>query len=122
MTRRTERLNELIRSEISDLILREIKDPRLSGLLTITQVDISVDLRHAKVFVSIMGTEEEKKEALRGLEAASGFFRRQLRDRLTLRRIPELSFHRDDSIERGGRVLELLREVSADDTTGRARE
>lgn len=122
MSRRVERLNDLIRSEISDLLRREVKDPRLSGFVTITHVDTSVDLRYSKVFVSVMGTEEERKEAFAGLAAASGFLRRQLRGRLTLRRVPELDFHNDDSIERGGRVLKLIKEVTEGEAEGRAQE
>ncbi|MFH1486999.1 MAG: 30S ribosome-binding factor RbfA [Chloroflexota bacterium] len=115
MTRRIDRLNYLIRAEISDLLLREVKDPRLGGFLTITRIDTSADLRHSKVFVSVMGTEDERREAFIGLEAASGFIRRQLRDRLTLRRVPELSFHKDDSIESGARILKLIKEVAVED-------
>ena len=107
MTRRTLRVNDLLRTEISDLV-RQAKDPRLGHLVSITEVETSPDLRHAKVFISIMGTSEEKDEVLRGLSAASGFFRHELGMRLTLRRVPELTFHLDDSIERGSRVLQLL--------------
>lgn len=122
MTRRTERLNDVIREEISDLLRREVKDPRLEkNFFTITHVETSSDLRHAKVYVSVMGPDEEKKETLKGLEAAAGFLRRQLRDRLTMRRVPDLSFYLDESIERGGRVLELIREVS-EEGEGRAKE
>lgn len=111
MTRRTERLNDLIREEISELLLRQVKDPRLGGFLTVTKVNTSPDLRHAKVFISIMGSEGEKKEALEGLASASSFFQRKLRGRLSLRRVPQLSFHKDDSIELGAHVLHLMKEV-----------
>lgn len=107
MTRRTLRVNDLLRAEISELV-RQAKDPRLSPLVSITEVETSSDLRHAKAFISIMGTNEEKEEVLRVLSAASGFFRRELGMRLSLRRVPELTFHRDDSIERGSRVLQLI--------------
>ena len=107
MTRRTLRVNDLLRTEISELV-RQAKDPRLAHLVSVTEVETSPDLRHAKVYISIMGTDEEKEEVLRGLSAASNFFRHELATRLSLRRIPELSFHRDDSIERGSRVLQLL--------------
>lgn len=115
MTRRTDRLNGLIREEISELLRRQVKDPRLGGFLTVTRVTVSADLRHAKVFVSIMGTEGEKKEAVEGLASASSFFQRKLRERLSLRRVPQLSFHKDDSIERGAHVLHLIREVAANE-------
>lgn len=116
MTRRTERINGLIRDEISLLLQRQVKDPRLGGLVTVTGVSTSADLRHAKIFVSIMGDETEKKEALAGLDRASGFFRRELAERISLRRIPELSFHRDDSIEQGTHLLKLIERLSSSDT------
>ncbi|MBA7597841.1 Ribosome-binding factor A [subsurface metagenome] len=115
MTRRTERLNDLIREEISELLQRQVKDPRLSCFLTITRVDTSPDLRHAKVFVSIMGSDGEKKEAMEGLASAAGFFYRKLMERLSIRRMPELSFHRDDSIEQAAHVLNLMKEVASNE-------
>lgn len=114
MTRRTERINDLLRDEISDLLRRGVKDPRVAGLVTITDVDVSPDLRRAKVFVSVMGTDEEKTSTLRALRAAAHFVRRELRKRLTIRRTPELDFLRDDSLERGAHILELLEDVRDD--------
>ncbi|MBI4216215.1 MAG: 30S ribosome-binding factor RbfA [Chloroflexi bacterium] len=115
MSRRTQRINDLLREELSVLLQQHTGDPRLSGLLSITAVETSDDLRHAKVHVSLMAGEEERAEALRALAAASNFLRRELGHRLTLRRIPELSFLRDDSIERGARLLGLLRQVENKD-------
>lgn len=112
MTRRIERLNDLIREEISELLRRQVKDPRLGGFVTVTEVRTSADLREAKVFISVMGDEQEKKQALEGLTSASGFFRRALAARLSLRHIPQLSFCQDDSIERGAHLLELIDRVS----------
>ncbi|MFC2059093.1 30S ribosome-binding factor RbfA [Chloroflexota bacterium] len=120
MTRRRERVNELIRKEVSDLLRREVKDPRLKGFITITEVSVSPDLRHAKVFVSVMGTEEECQQALGGLAAASGFMRRQLGGRLSLRYTPELVFERDQSIEHGSHLLELMKEVSSSESLDEA--
>lgn len=117
MTRRTERLNDLIREELSELIRRQVKDPRLGCFLTVTRVDTSPDLRYAKVFISVMGTEEEKGQAMEGLASASGFLYRELRGRLSLRRMPQLSFHKDDSIERGAQVLHLIKEVTSSEVT-----
>lgn len=111
MTRRTERVNDLLREEISTILLRDIRDPRLGHLVSITAVDVAPDFRYAKVFVSVLGTEEEKKEVMQGLESAARFLRRELTHRLRLRRIPELDFRRDDSIERGSRILQLLKEI-----------
>ena len=114
-TRRVARANDLIRRELSALILREVRDPRLSGLLSVTRVETSPDLRHARVFVSLMGSDEEKRQAEEGLAAASGFLRRGLGDRLVLRYVPELTFRLDDSIEKGSRMLELIKEVAPTD-------
>ncbi len=112
MTRRTERVNDLLRQEISELINHQVKDPRLGGFVTVTEVSTSSDLRYAKVFVSIMGSEQDKRKVLQGLASASGFLRRGLGVRLSMRRIPELVFHQDDSIERGAHILELIKETS----------
>ncbi len=115
-TRRMERVNELIREEISELIRREVKDPRLNSFISVTEVVTSSDLRHAKVFVSIMGTDEEKRQAAKGLAAATRFLRRELGERLSLRYTPELLFQLDDSIERGSRLLQLIKEVFPDES------
>ncbi len=112
MSRRRKQLGQLIRRELSELLQREVKDPRIKGIITITEVNLSPDLTQAKVFVSVMGSEQEKAETFEGLAAASGFLRHELGERLFLRRIPELSFERDNSIEQGGRVLELIEQVA----------
>ncbi len=119
MAHRIERVNNLIRHEISELLQRQVKDPRLDSFVAVTEVSTSPDLRYAKVFVSCMGSEEERRKTLSGLIAASGFFRNKLARRLRLRRIPELSFQWDDSIERGAHLLQLIDEVSADGTPDR---
>jgi ribosome-binding factor A len=110
-SRRIERINELIRAEISDLIVREIKDPRLSGMISVTEVETSPDLGHARVFVSVMGTEEERKTVISTLTRAAGFFRRELGVRIKIRRTPELAFLPDTSIERGSRIMRLLKDI-----------
>lgn len=115
-TRRMERVNELIREEISELIRREVKDPRLNSFISVTEVVTSSDLRHARVFISIMGTDEEKRQVEKGLAAATGFLRRELGERLSLRYTPELLFQLDDSIERGSRLLQLIKEVVPDES------
>jgi ribosome-binding factor A len=119
MAHRIQRVNSLIRQEISELLQRQVKDPRLGNFVAVTEVSLSPDLRYAKVFVSCIGSEEEKQTTLSGLIAASGFLRNQLAKRLRLRRIPELSFHWDDSIERGAHLLQLIDEVSTDSTPER---
>ena len=114
MSRRTERLNKVIKQEISKLLEREVNDPRLSSLISVTQVSLSTDLRYAKIFVSLLGDENSKAEMLAGFNAASGFLRKELASQLRLRYAPQLSFCYDDSIERGARLLKLIRQVSND--------
>lgn len=116
MTRRTERISSLIRQEISELLHEQVNDPRLRSFISITRVSTSVDLSHTKVFVSIFGEEVSKDEVLQGFAAASGFLRRQLASRLRLKHMPELSFHLDESIEKGARVLELIDELASEET------
>jgi len=111
MTRRMEQVNNLIRQEISELLQRQVKDPRLGNFVAVTEVSTSPDMKYARIFVSRIGSEAEKKEIMSALTAASGFFRKELARRLRLRRIPELSFHWDDSIERGVHLLELIDQV-----------
>jgi len=114
MAHRIERVNSLIRQEISELLQRQVKDPRLSNFIAVTEVSTSADLKYAKVFISRIGSEEEKQETLSALASASGFFRRELARRLKLRYIPELSFQQDDSIERGDHLLKLIDGVTSD--------
>jgi ribosome-binding factor A len=112
MSRRLERLNGLFREELSDLLLRQVKDPRLAEFVSITRVLVSPDLSHARVFVSVMGSEEEKTSTLEGLTAAANYLRRELNNRITLRRMPQLSFRRDDSLEKGAHIIDLLNQIS----------
>ena len=110
---RIERVNSLIRQELSELLQRECKDPRLSSSVTITTVETAPDMRHAKIFVSrIVNSDEEKQETLKALDSASGFFRRELAEKLRLRHVPDLTFEWDDSMERGAHLLDLLDKVS----------
>jgi ribosome-binding factor A len=115
MTRRTDRLNTLIREEISDMI-RQAKDPRLNCFLSVTRVETTPDLKYAKIFISIMGSDEEKKNAMAGLDSASGFFYRELRGRLSLRHTPQLIFCKDESIEQGARLLTILKNVDKEES------
>ncbi len=116
-SRRVERINDLMRSELSDLIGRELKDPRLGGLISITQVETSADLRHARVFVSIFGSDEERESSLSALRSAAGFLRREVAQRIVLRHMPELEFRLDSSLEQGDRILRLLKQVTDEDAT-----
>jgi ribosome-binding factor A len=110
-THRIEKINQLIRQEISDLLLRETKDPRLSGYISINSVTTTPDLRYAKVMVSCVCDEERKKEILDGLSHSSGFFRSVMAKHLKTRRVPELSFVWDNSIERGANLIALMDKV-----------
>jgi len=112
MSRRSERTGKLIQREISELLEREVSDPRLSRLISVTEVTLSPDLRHAKVFVSTLGSEINKEDMLAGFNKASGFLRKELALHLKLRYTPQLSFHYDDSIERGARLLKLIGELT----------
>ena len=108
MSRRTERLNALFRNEISSLIVRGIKDPRISGVVTVTRVDISNDLSYASVFVSVYGSALEKRNTIKALKSATGFIRRELLSRITIRVMPILRFKLDESIAQGNEILELI--------------
>ena len=108
--RREDQLSGAITRELSDLMRTRMKDPRI-GFASITGVELSHDLRYAKVYVSVMGSPEEQRETMRGLDSANGFLRRELAQRLTIRHVPEISFRLDESIARGARVLDLLKQV-----------
>ncbi len=110
MSQRTDRLDSQIRSELMELLQREMKDPRI-GFATITRVETARDLGSARVWVSILGTEEEREKTMLALTAASPWLRRRLAERLTIRHMPQLVIKHDDSIEAGDRVLRLLREL-----------
>ncbi|MBD2445930.1 30S ribosome-binding factor RbfA [Nostoc sp. FACHB-152] len=108
-SRRVSRVAELIRREVSQMLLNGIKDDRVgSGMVSVTDVDVSGDLQHAKIYVSIYGTEEAKAETMAGLKSATGYVRSELGARVRLRRTPEVIFIEDRSIERGTKVLSLL--------------
>lgn len=114
-SRRVSRVAASIKREVSQLLLQEIKDDRVgAGMVSVTDVDVSGDLQHAKIFVSIYGTDEARAETMAGLKAATGFVRSELGQRMRLRRTPEVVFLEDRSIERGNRVLSLLNQLSLD--------
>jgi ribosome-binding factor A len=115
--RRTDRINELLREEIAVLVRDEVRDPRV-GLVTITAVQTSPELDHARVFVRMLGTEEEQEAALEGLHSAAPFVRTQLSRRLHMRRVPELHFHYDRMLDEAARIEQLLREALPDEPRG----
>ncbi|MBI4462022.1 MAG: 30S ribosome-binding factor RbfA [Acidobacteria bacterium] len=108
--RRPQRIGEQIREEISNLLLRGLKDPRI-GFATVTAVRVSPDLRQAWVYVSVLGSAVERQETLHGLEAASTFVRRELAHRLRMRHVPALQFELDTSAEYGARIEELIEQT-----------
>ena len=107
--RRISRVNELLRGELSEIIQRSLKDPGVSqGMLSITEVLVASDFSYATVYVSHLGSDEERKESLAGLERATRWLERELYRRLSIKRTPRLVFRHDDSIERGIRISETL--------------
>jgi len=114
MSQRTDRVDELLRQEIGAILAREVADPRI-GFATVTDVETTSDLSHAKVWVSVIGDAAERRETLAALERAMGFVRRELGVRLRLRRIPALHVELDASMERGTRVLQILDELEHGD-------
>ncbi len=112
---RQEKLGELMTAELSDLIRTRLKDPRI-GFTSITRVEVSADLRHAKVFVSVMGSPQEQAESIKGLKHAAGFLRHEMAGRMTIRYMPELVFKLDTSIKEGARILELIQQVEREES------
>ncbi|MFQ3680372.1 MAG: 30S ribosome-binding factor RbfA [Pseudanabaenaceae cyanobacterium] len=113
--RRVARVAETIKREVGAMLMRDIKDDRVgAGMASITAVEVSRDLEHAQIFVSIYGTAEARAETMAGLAAATGFVRRELAQRLNLRRAPVVVFREDRSIEEGSRVLSLLQKLAQD--------
>jgi ribosome-binding factor A len=112
-SRRVARVSELIKREVSQLLMSGIKDDRVgTGMVSVTDVDVSGDLQHAKIFVSIYGTDEARAATMAGLKSATGFVRSELGQRMRLRRTPEVVFVEDRSLERGTQVLSLLNRLS----------
>ena len=112
MSRRIDRVNGLLRQEISSVIATELRDPRLTSMVSVTEVDTSADLRKAKVFVSVLGGPDDKAKTLKALRSAAGFVHRNMRGKLSLKSVPSLEFYIDDSIEKGAEMLEMIRRVS----------
>lgn len=115
MNRRIDRVNELLRTEISQLLSRHVKDPRLTGVISITSVKTSQDLRSAQVSLSVMGDSAAKEEALEGIRSAAAFIRKELRGRLALRYVPFLTFSMDTTIEDADQLLQLMDRLREDE-------
>lgn len=112
-SRRVSRVAALIKREVSQMLLADIKDDRVgAGMVSVTDVNVSGDLQHAKIFVSIYGTEEARAQTMEGLHSSTSYVRRELGHRIRLRRTPEVMFCEDRSLERGDRMLTLLDRIS----------
>ena len=117
MSQRTDRVDELLRQEIGAILARDVQDPRI-GFATITDVETTPDLRHARVWVSVIGPEPERAETLAALQRAMGFVRHELGRRLRIKRIPDLHIRLDETAERGTRILRLLSELEEGSVPG----
>jgi ribosome-binding factor A len=110
-SRRADRVAEAIREEVATFLADGAKDPRIVGLVTVTGVDVTHDLRHAKIFVSVLGSDVEKKSTLEGLQSAAAYLRSRLGRSLRLRFAPELAFHADATVARAARIETLLEQI-----------
>lgn len=113
---RFERINEELKKEISHIISYELKNPNVTGLISVTKAKVTPDLKYAKIYVSILNAKNEE-ETLEGLKQSSGFIRSQIAKRINLRITPELVFERDDSIEYGAKIDSILRELKNEETS-----
>lgn len=111
---RVEKVQEFIKQEISKIILNELKDPRI-GFVTVTQVQASGDLRHAKIYVSLMGSDEQKADTWRALQRALGFMRSEIGKRIKMRFAPELTLHLDESLDYSAHIQELLLKIKQEE-------
>jgi ribosome-binding factor A len=110
MTMRSNRVAEQMKKELTDILSRKVKDPRI-GFLTVTDVEVTGDLQQATVYISVLGGEDEREETLKALAKAKGFIRSELGQRIRLRKTPELMFEFDESVAYGNRIDSLLREI-----------
>ena len=111
---RVEKIQELIKQETSEIIMRELKDPRI-GFVTVTEVDVSSDLRNAKLYVSILGSDKQIEDTWKGLNSSLGFIRRELAHRIRLKFIPDIKFLMDTSLEYSAHIQELLIKVQKEE-------
>ncbi len=112
MSLRANRVGEQMKKELGDIIGRKIKDPRI-GFVTVTDVSVSGDLQIAKVYISVLGDEEQRENTLKGLAKAKGFIRSEIGQRIRLRKTPEIQFEFDESIDYGNRIETLIHELNA---------
>lgn len=112
---RIDRISEEVKREISEIIREELKDPRIAMMCSVIAAEVTPDLRFAKVYVSVLGSAEEKTATLKGLNNAAGYIRKELGDRINLRYTPEVSFVLDQSIEHGAHIMKLLHDIKKQD-------
>lgn len=112
MVKRTDRLNSLLKEVITEVIKKDVKNPNICELTTVARVDISKDLRHAKVYMSIIGSDEEKKDTINALETAAGFIAVKSSKKVVMYHFPELTFRLDDSVEKHIRIQQVLNEIN----------
>src|SRR5690606_10045401 len=123
MNKRTiNRISEEIRKVISELLSRELKDPRISPLTSVTKVEVTNDLSYAYIYISVLGNDEDKANTINGLQSAKGYIKREIGNRIDLRLIPELVFRLDESIEQGIYISQLIDKVSREDREKRGDE
>ncbi|NLW39382.1 MAG: 30S ribosome-binding factor RbfA [Tissierellia bacterium] len=121
-SKRLNRISEEIKKIVSDLIARELKDPRINPLTSITSVQVTNDLSYANIYISVLGDKESKEETLVGLNSAKGFIRKEMGRRIDLRHVPEVIFHLDESIERGLYISKLIDDVNRQEEDERGDE
>lgn len=115
---RNSRINEEMRKEISNIIRNDVKDPRITAMISVTKVDVTKDLSYAKVYVSLYGDDKSKQETLQALKKSSGFIRREVGSKIRLRNTPEILIELDDTIEHGMHIDELLRKIKEQGQNG----
>lgn len=119
---RVDRLNSLLKEVISEVIHRDVRNPHLGKFITVTRVAISKDLHHAKVYISVIGTDEERSESIKALQSAAGFIAVNSSKKVVMRYFPELIFKLDDSVDKHMRIEELLGEIAEERKTRESQE
>ena len=122
MTKRTKRLNSLLKEVISEVIRKDVRNPNVAKFTTVTEVDISTDLHHAKVFVSVIGTEQERTETVEALESAAGFIGVHASKKVTMRTFPTLTFRLDTSVDKQMKIDSLLKKIHEEEESRRNHE
>lgn len=112
MNTRGERIKKALIKEISEIVQMRIKDPRIEGIISVTDVELSPDYRHAKVYISIYGDDEQKQRIMDAIEESSSFVRKEVGRRIRLRHVPELKFFLDESLEKGKKITDLIDKIS----------